>query len=934
MISGRSTAKALPICQRIFFSALILLLSAAAMAGDCMYGQQRISTQPVSALKAGEQKATPQESAPRVTAQQAGTQESANQKPVALGPVTQSAAQQKEVQKPATQKFTISGHIIDAKSGEPLIGAAILVKSSSTGAGIQARADSKKPASAGTGTLTNTAGKKASPSGTVTNNFGFYSLSIPGGTVQLTYSFIGYQDATVSIDTQKDSVINISLEPSDIFINSAVVTASQNETGVRGTQMSAVEVPVNQIRNIPAFAGETDVLKAIQLLPGVQSGTEASAGLYVRGGGPDENLLMIDGIPLYNVSHMFGFFSVFNTDAIKNVTLYKGNFPARFGGHLSSVVDVRMNDGNDQGYHGSVSIGLISAKVNVEGPIVKGKTSFSVSARRTYMDLLLQPVLWIVNKKDEKYGGGYDFYDVNAKVTHKFSDMDKLTLSFYMGDDNAHFKMKTNDEHNYNGIDGSGSQTESYQEHSQEFLKGRWRWGNMVTALRWNHVVNPKLYMNTTVSYTRYRQRLGVGYEEKYKKTYTTGEEESSESNMDVDYHSNIGDVSGNVDFEYTPNTRHSVKFGGQYTWHAFNPGVNSMSASDSSEEMDFSYNYGDRKVNAHEAAIYAEDNWTATKWLKINYGLRASLYSIDGKNWLSAEPRLSARALLYKDLSFKASYSEMSQYVHMLSNSSLTLPSDLWVPVTKDIRPMRSRQVAAGFFYSLGVFDFSVEGYWKTMDNIIEYKDGASFLGSTTGWEEKVCMGKGWSYGLELFVQKKFGKTTGWIGYTLSKAMRQFNKEGNMLNKGLPFPAKYDRRHDLNITVTHAFSKKFDLSATFVFSSGNCGTLAMQKFSGSHLDPGSNSFDREIDYNEHRNNYRMPPYHRLDIGMNFYRFHKRGTGIWNISIYNAYCHMNPFMVYAGYESEDINGEYVSRGAVKQISIFPIIPTFSYTYKF
>lgn len=800
------------------------------------------------------------------------------------------------------QRITVSGHVTDSKSGEPLIGAAVFIDSTE---------------------------------GSVTNNFGFYSLPIrSGGDTRLTCSYIGYKDISLNINTQRDTVLNISLEQSDLFLSGAVVTASHNETGVRGTQMSAVEIPVNQIRNIPAFAGETDVLKALQLLPGVQSGTEASAGLYVRGGGPDENLLLLDGIPLYNVSHMFGFFSVFNTDALKNVTLYKGSFPARFGGHLSSVVDVRMNDGNDQSFHGSASIGLISARVNVEGPIIKGKTSFNVSARRTYMDVLLQPVLWIVNEKDEKYGGGYDFYDLNAKVTHKISDADKLSLSFYMGDDNAHIKMRSYDRYN------ASNPEVSYNSHEQQHLKAGWRWGNLVSALRWNHVISPKLYLNATVSYTRYRQRLSAGFEESEELTYSDGTVESSSSDTNISYRSNIGDLSGNADFEYTPNTRHNVKFGGIYTWHVFNPGINSMQANDSSEDLNFSYNYGDRKLNAHEAAVYAEDNWSATGWLKINYGLRASIYAIDGKNWLSAEPRLSARVLFTDNLSFKASYSEMSQYVHLLSNSSLTLPSDLWVPVTKDIKPMRSRQTAAGMFYSLGAFDFSIEGYWKTMDNIIEYKDGASFLGSTTGWEEKVCMGKGWSYGLEFLVQKKVGKTTGWIGYTLAKSMRQFDREGNVLNKGLPFPAKYDRRHDLNITITHSFSKKFDLSATFVFSSGNCGTLAMEKFHSS-IDGADKDYNWKDDYSwsienyyEHRNNYRLPPYHRLDIGMNFYRYHRRGTGIWNISIYNAYCHMNPFIVYVSDEQEYVNGEQVDRTVIRQMSIFPIIPTFSYTYKF
>lgn len=806
------------------------------------------------------------------------------------------------------QRITVSGHVTDSKSGEPLIGAVVFV----SGQSGEASKDQKK----------------ASIQGSATNNFGFYSLPVGKGRTELTCSYIGYKDISFVVESMKDTTVNILLEQADIFLNEAVVISSQNEAGVRGTQMSAIEVPINQIKSIPAFAGETDVLKAIQLLPGVQSGTEGSAGLYVRGGGPDENLLMIDGIPLYNVSHLFGFFSVFNADAIKNVTLYKGDFPARFGGHLSSVVDVRMNDGNDRSWHGSASIGLISAKLNVEGPIVKGKTSFNVSARRTYMDLLLQPVLWAVNNKDEKYGGGYDFYDLNAKVTHKFSDRDKLSLSFYMGDDNAHLKARIKDDYMYTD-DG-----EHYIDHSQQDMKGGWKWGNLVSALRWNHIISPKMYMNTTVSYTRYRQSLKVGYDDIEETQTGDGKKEVEESSINVGYNSHIGDLAGNVDFEYSPNTMHSVKFGGQYTWHVFNPSVNTISVSDTHEDMNFSTTFGDRKMNAHEAAFYGEDNWTATDWLKINYGLRTSLYAIDGKVWPSVEPRVSARALIIDNLSFKASYSEMSQYVHMLSNSSLTLPSDLWVPVTKDIRPMRSRQVAAGFFYSLGAFDFSLEGYWKTMNNIIEYKDGASFLGSTTGWEEKVCMGRGWSYGLEFFVQKKFGKTTGWVGYTLAKAMRQFDREGNMLNNGLPFPAKYDRRHDLNITVTHAFSKKFDLSATFVFSSGNCGTLAMQKFLDSY--PNSDDqYEYQVDYYEHRNNYRMPPYHRLDLGMNFYRYHKKGgKSIWNISIYNAYCHLNPFLVYVGEESEYIDGTYTSRPVVKQLSIFPIIPTFSYTYKF
>ncbi|MCQ2137838.1 MAG: TonB-dependent receptor [Bacteroidales bacterium] len=827
------------------------------------------------------------------------------------------------------QKHTVSGYMTDSSSGESLIGAAVLDASSKHG--------------------------------TVTNNYGFYTLTLPEGKVALEYSYIGYEGVNINLDLRRDTVINIAFKPQNESLTGATVTASRSETGVRGTQMSAIEIPVNLIKNIPAIGGEVDILKAIQLLPGVQSGTEGSAGLYVRGGGPDENLLLLDGVPVYNVNHMLGFFSVFDADAIKNVTLYKGSFPARFGSRLSSVLDVRMKDGNDQEYHGSVSIGLLSAKFNAEGPIIKGKTSFCVSFRRTYYDILAAPIIAYIMKQesdeDDKMGAtaGYYFYDFNAKVTHKFNNRDKLYLSYYMGDDDIYANIK--EKYEYSGVHHFYDEISLNDEAVNSWTKGEnkmslgWKWGNIVTAARWNHVFSPKLFMNVTANYTQYRHGLDMTeYEREISKI--TGNDllsgtSSDSTEVSMKYNSLINDISGGVDFEFTPSTSHDVKFGSTYTHHMFRPSISSIKMSEvynEDGERDFyqmDTTFGDKNLLTDEFAVYGEDNWSVTDWFKLNAGLRYSLYGVSGKTYQSLEPRLSVRFLVNNDLSFKAAYSEMSQYVHMLSNSNISLPTDLWVPVTANIEPMRSRQVAAGAFYSWNTFDFSVEGYYKTMDNVLEYRDGASFLGSTTGWEKKVACGRGWSYGVELLAQRKVGKTTGWIGYTWSRTMRLFDRPGNIINFGEPFPAKYDRRHDLSVVVNHQFNDRIDLSGTFVLGSGTCGSLAMQQIMAPSYDElhPYDAYIHEVDYLESRNNYRMPMYNRMDIGVNFHKQKKHCERIFNISVYNAYNRQNPFIVYPDYKVEsyvDEKGNFCSNSypILTQLSIFPIMPSVSWTYKF
>ena len=776
----------------------------------------------------------------------------------------------------AAQKFTVSGYMTDAASGESLISAALV--------------------------------ERLSGLGTVTNNYGYYTLTLPAGEVSLEYSYTGYGTVRKEFRLTRDTVIHIGLQFLPEMLAGASVTASRSEIGVRGTQMSAIEIPVLQIKRVPALAGEVDVIKALQLLPGVQSGTEGSAGLYVRGGGPDENLLLLDGVPIYNVNHMMGFFSVFNADAIKNVTLYKGSFPARFGSRLSSIVDVRMKDGNDQEFHGSASVGLLSAKVNLEGPIVKGKTTFNVSARRTYFDVLSQPLiaLYMHSLGDEAGGtGGYCFYDVNAKLTHTFNNRDKLYVSYYMGDDDVYARINTKD-----------------TEYESKIRLG-WHWGNIVGSVRWNHAFSPQLFVNTTVNYTQYRHRLSM--DEKDIRQSGTGQEERSDISML--YNSLINDLSAAADFEYNPSPAHEVRFGATFIRHAFKPSVTTLHYEESSSgQAAVDTTFGDKNLFTNEAAAYVEDNWSLTPWLKVNAGLRYGMYSTAGKTYHSLEPRVSLRALLSQDLSFKASWSEMSQSVHMLSNSNISLPTDLWVPSTADIAPMRSRQAAAGLFYSIGQVDLSLEGYWKGMDNILEYRDGASFLGSSTGWEQKVAMGRGWSYGVEFLAQKKVGKLTGWIGYTWSKSMRKFDREGNILNFGEPFPAKYDRRHDLSITASYEFSKRFDVAATFVYGTGVCGSLALQTIAvpqfNFYLD-GQFTDPYPVDYLEGRNNYRLPSYHRLDAGVNFHRFwHNGNHRTISVSVYNVYNRQNPFLVYR------------DGSKLMQLSIFPLMPSVSYTFYF
>ena len=763
----------------------------------------------------------------------------------------------------AQQKFTISGTIADAATNEALIGA-------------------------------NTV-ELSTYKGTVTNNYGFYSLTLPAGKIKVAFSFVGYETLNKEINLTGDQKIDVALVARNELQEIEVVATKANER-LSTTQMSRFDMPIDKIKSLPALLGEPDVIKSLQLLPGVKSGSEGSSGLYVRGGAPDQNLLLLDGVPIYNASHLFGFFSVFNPDALKSVSFYKGGFPARFGGRLSSVVDVRMKEGNGKEYHGNISVGLISSSLHLEGPIAKERTSFSVSARRTYVDLLTMPF-----KKSDGDIPAYYFYDVNAKINHRFSDRSRLFLSTYIGKDNL--------------ISKTSSGGTSFQERMDK-TKDKLNWGNITSSLRWNYIFNNKLFSNTTVTYSKYDFEVSS---DNSLKNY------SSDKYIINNYlfGSGIYDWGYKMDFDYSASPNHAVKFGLNYIYHNFKPGVKTYKT-DATGESTVNKTYGDSSIYAHDFSVYAEDDITIGPRLKANVGLRASTFNVQNTPYYSLEPRLSVNYQANDNLSFKVAYSQMKQYIHLLTSSRLSLPTDLWVPVTAKLKPMTAEQVAIGAVYRIAEgMDLTVESYYKKMNNLIEYKDGASFYGSSVGWENKVETGKGWAYGTEVMFSKEIGKTTGWVAYTLSWADRQFEN----ISFGQKFPAKYDSRHDINIVVSHKFNNRIDIGSTWVYHSGNAGTLFTNTVSTDF--PNFDNRERlKTYYFDGRNNYRMPPYHRLDFGINFHKQKRTGVRTWNVSVYNVYNRQNPYFITFDTKSGS------SQKMLKQVSLFSIIPSITYSFKF
>ena len=771
----------------------------------------------------------------------------------------------------AQEKSTISGYLKDAETGEAMIGAKVYVPE--LGLGV------------------------------IANTFGFYSLTLENGEYEVIFSFVGKEPEKKLITLDQDIELDIQFKPKGTL---DVVTVVGQKQEHETTEMGTIELSMDKVKTLPVLLGERDIIKTAQLLPGIQSGSEGSSGLYVRGGGPDQNLILLDGVPIYNANHLFGFFSVFNADAINSVKLVKGGFPAEYGGRISSVIDIHMNEGDMKQIHGEGSVGIISSKLMLNGPIIKDKTSFMISARRTYIDLLAKPFINLANKNAEgdEVTGGYFFYDVNAKVNHIFSSKDRLYFSAYLGND----KFYINNRYEYNDFStGEGRVDES---------TGGMKWGNKIMALRWNHKFSPKLFANTTVNFSEYKFNTGFS-----GRDYLASDPSNTAEDFSFDYDSGILDWGGNISFYYYPNPKHKIQFGVGNTYHTFTPGVNQIQVNDPTGG-NTNLTYGSDKTFAHEFFGYVQDDFIIGKRFMMNAGVHFSNFVVRDKYYGALQPRASINYKLDEKSSLKASYARTAQFLHLLTNTSIGLPTDLWVPATDSIAPQFAHQVALGYSRDLNNgYYVSTEAYYKDMRNLIEYKEGASFFSNTGNWESLVETGRGWSYGLEVLLEKRTGKTTGWIGYTLGWTNRQFEN----LNQGEIFPYRYDRRHDISVVVTHKLSDKWDFGEVWVYGTGNAVTLAFQEY-GAIQDGGFGS--ATIQHIESRNNYRMPSYHRLDIGANLHKEKKWGTATWSFGVYNTYNRQNPFYLEYGL----LKGG--NEPVLKQISLFPILPSVSYSFKF
>ncbi len=784
----------------------------------------------------------------------------------------------------AQEKHTISGYIKDAGTGEVLIGSSIYIKELEKGV--------------------------------VTNVYGFYSLTVGSGNYNVVARYVGYGDLEQRVSLDADVRLNIELILSSDIMEEVITEAEAVDNNTTGTQMGEINLNMDRVKTLPAFMGEVDILKTVQFLPGVSSGGEGNTGFYVRGGGPDQNLILLDEATVYNASHLFGFFSVFNADAIKNVKMIKGGMPANYGGRISSVLDINMKDGNYKEYHASGGIGLIASRLTIEGPLKKDTSSFIVSGRRTYIDVLTDP---FINDTAAFKGSGYYFYDLTAKANYRFNDKNQLFISGYFGRDVFNF--------NDDNLD----------------LNFKVPWGNSTASIRWNHLFNDKLFVNTTGVFTDYDFAF-----------------EASQSDFTFRLESGIQDFSLKQDYTYFANSRHQIKFGWNVIRHKFTPSTVSGS---SGETL---FNFDTTKIIAFEPSVYVLDEIEINENLKMNIGLRFSAFSHVGpfkryykspvtgvtdstKDWSSGEhiasytglePRLSMRYLFKDNSSVKIGVSKNNQYVHLASMSGVSLPTDLWFPSSELVKPQIGIQYSAGYFrnFKQNKYEASVEVYYKDLQNLVEYKENSQPDDNINdNVDNQLTFGKGYSYGAEFFLKKSLGDFNGWIGYTWSKTMRTFEE----INEGREFPAKYDRRNDLSVILQYDITDRWNVGFAFVYATGSAITLPEKRY----YDPIEN---RLITVWSDRNAYRLPAYHRADVSVTFKgkefkaiknietgeseQKKKKVVSTWNLSVFNLYNRKNPYFLFFDY-SGDVNSGNLDVGA-NQVSLFPILPSITWNFKF
>ena len=773
------------------------------------------------------------------------------------------------------QKINISGYVKSNDSGETLIGANVVIKSLKIGC--------------------------------TTNNYGFFSFSLDSADYLLETSYIGYENQSISISKSSNDVI-FNLKPTSYITDEVTIKAKKEDANIKNADIGKIEIDVEQVDQIPVLMGEKDILKTIQLLPGVQSGSEGSSGFYVRGGGPDQNLILLDEAVVYNASHLFGFFSVFNSDAINNMDLIKGTMPANYGGRLSSVLDINMKDGNNKKYGATGGIGLISSKLTIEGPIKKDTSSFIISGRRTYFDVLAKPFI----DTTAFSGSSYFFYDLTTKANYQLSKKDKLFISGYFG----------RDVFNFNSDDWG--------------FKMNMPWGNATASLRWNHLFSSKLFMNTSLIFSDYKYELNMT------------QDLDSLPTTETSLFSGIRDWNLKNDFSYYPNPKHKIKFGSNYVFHKFNP--TSFSGSYDNLDLEQIINY-----YAHEYGVYVNDEFDVNDRLLLNFGLRYSGFTqvgpferqvkdnsgqigqvstdttiIYGKGEIvemygGFEPRFSLRYLFNESSSLKFGFIQNYQYLHLTSVASSSLPTDVWLPSSDVVQPQFGRQISLGYFknFSDNTYETSFELYYKKMKNLVEYNEGY-MPGVSIGLDNidnNLTFGDGKSYGFEIFSAKRRGNLNGWVGYTYSKTTRQFDN----LNNGNWYYAKYDRPHDLSVVLNYKISDRLNLSTVFVYASGNSLTIpkSMYIIDGNLITEWGDL-----------NSYRMDPYHRMDVALTLKnKPQKKFSSSWTLSVYNVYNRKNPYFIY--FETEGLLGgtENVEIKA-QQVSLFPIIPSISWNFNF
>jgi len=732
--------------------------------------------------------------------------------------------------------------------------------------------------------------------GAVSNPYGFFSLQLPPeGSHQLVFSHIGYLSDTIQIVSMRDTTLTISLE-SAVNLPTLEVKYSSNMSSTERPQMSTLTLLANDIKEIPAVLGEVDVIKALQLLPGVQGGNEGFSGLYVRGGAQDQNLILLDGVPIYNASHFLGLFSVFNADIIRDVQLIKGGFPARYGGRLSSVLEINTKEGNLNQIEGEGSVSMIASKFSLNGPIARDKTSFLVSGRYSYVGLLLD----IVQPDDLST----NFYDLNAKLRHQINEDNHLYFSFY------------------NGADRLGSTTID----ENERYGGSLDWNNIVSSLRWNRKIKANLFSNLNLNYS------------KYDVVSRSFEEENEISNQSR-YVSGIEDLGLSWNLDFVPSTQHALKTGGNLIHHTYRPGALSLSSRTTDQQIDTLL--GNQAIQSIEYNVYVEDEWNISPAFTANVGSHFSGFAVEDEHYTSLQARLSMRYQFNQAVALKASFANMAQYINLLSNENLGLPTDLWVPSTSRIKPQTAYQGALGMAAKVkeGI-QVTAETFYKKMQNIISYQEGAQFLiDLQENWEDKVTQGQGESYGLEVFAEKKAGKTTGWLGYTLSWNWRLFED----INGGRRFPFRYDRRHDISLALNHKRNDRVAYSLSWQFGTGNAVSIPEFRYATNPVnDParpglstsGYLSPDRYVI--TEKNGFRMSNYHRMDASVTFTIEKKHFTRKWIISVYNVYGHINPYFVQADVDFiYDEFGRATGRNTtLKEVGLIPLIPSIAYSFKF